>query len=108
MSKFCVRKLVSGFLISAVFLLYVPSGFAQDVVTSDDFSGGASVFMFRESRKAKQKKAAVKSGFAANRSVSQRKKSRTKVKTQIVAKNKPRPRTKSVEPTAVAGTAPKT
>ena len=108
MIKYCFKKLVCGVLISTFFLLNVPSGFAQDVVTSDDFSGGASVFTFRESRKAKQKKAAVKSGFVASRSVSQRKKSRSKVKTQLVAKNKPRPRSKSIEPTAVAKTAPKT
>src|SRR5215213_10559015 len=106
MIKFCFRKLVCGVLISTVFLLNIPSVFAQDVITSDDFSGGASVFTFRESRKAKQKKSAVKRGFVATRNTAQRKKLRSKVKTQIIAKNKPRPRAKAVEPTAVAKTAP--
>ena len=108
MIKFCVKKLVSGILISAVFLLSIPSAFAQDVITSDDFSGGASVFTFRESRKTKQKKAAVKSNYVASRNQSQRKKSRTRIKTQIVSKAKPRTRSKTVEPTVVAKVAPKT
>src|SRR5687768_1216953 len=108
MIKFCFKKLVSGFLISAVLLLNIPSVFAQDVITSEDFSVGASVFTFRESRKAKQKKSAVKRGFSASRNPSQRRKSRTKVKTQIGTKIKPRLRAKSVEPTAVAKTVPKT
>src|SRR5215213_9247275 len=109
MIKFCFRKLVCGVLISTVFLLNIPSVFGQDVITADDFSGGASVFTFRESRKTKQKKSAVKRNFAASRNPSQRKKSRSKVKTQIVAKNKSRPRSKAVEPTVLqAKTAPKT
>src|SRR5690348_1862628 len=108
MIKFCIKKLVSGFLISTVVLLNIPSVFAQDVVTSDDFSGGASVYTFRESRKAKQKKSAVKRNFVASRNTAQRKKTRSSVKTQLVAKNKPRTRVKAVEPTAIAKTAPKT
>ncbi|HUR99663.1 MAG TPA: tetratricopeptide repeat protein [Pyrinomonadaceae bacterium] len=61
--------------------------FPQDIVASDDITGGASVFVFRKSRKAPQEKAAgrsVRAGSAKGRS------SRNRYDTQLAANRKKR------------------
>ena len=55
-AKFFVSSVVSFSLLASTILV-----FPQDLVASDDVSGGASVFVFRKSRKEPQEKAAGRS-----------------------------------------------
>lgn len=104
------RKFLSGVLVLGMLLLSAPAGFAQDVVTSDDFSGGASVYTFKENRKAKKKSAAVKNGYLPRRNVARQNRSRQSLKSQIAnaRSRRTRPRFKSVDPMTVAKTNPRT
>ncbi|MGI8469235.1 MAG: tetratricopeptide repeat protein [Pyrinomonadaceae bacterium] len=75
---------------------------AQDIVTSEDISGGSSVFVFRQSRKAAQTKAAFRNN-SVSRTDAQRREMRRKlfVQANTVAKTQ-RTRTKPVDPNTVA------
>jgi tetratricopeptide (TPR) repeat protein len=74
---------------------------AQDIIASDDIAGGASVFVFRESRKKPQERAATAKGFMSrgkSGTVSRRKLDnhiaanwRRKRTPTMIAKGKPRP-----------------
>lgn len=74
---------------------------SQDIVTSEDFSGGSSVFAFRSSRKTAQVKASFRSNSVKS-SVAQRSAARKKVSSQaIAAVSKQRPKTEKVDPNAL-------
>ncbi|HEX8251295.1 MAG TPA: tetratricopeptide repeat protein, partial [Pyrinomonadaceae bacterium] len=78
---------------------------AQEIVTSEDISGGSSVFVFRQGKKTAQTKSAFRNS-SVKRNVVARNETRKKVKAQIVAVNKTKPqRTKvKVDPKTVAKT----
>ncbi|HEY0049903.1 MAG TPA: tetratricopeptide repeat protein [Pyrinomonadaceae bacterium] len=82
----------------------IPVG-AQEIVTSEDISGGSSVFVFRQGKKTAQTKSAFRNTSVKRNAVA-RNESRRKVKAQIVAVNKTKPqRTKvKVDPKTVAKT----
>ncbi len=87
-----------------------PPARGQDVVTSEDFSGGASVYSFKENRKAKKRSAAVKKGYLPRRNASKRKRARQRLAAQVAASRSrsTRPRFKKVDPANVAKSTPKT
>ncbi|HEX9960976.1 MAG TPA: tetratricopeptide repeat protein, partial [Pyrinomonadaceae bacterium] len=76
---------------------------AQEIVGSEDISGGSSVFVFRQGKKTAQTKSAFRNTNVKRNAVA-RNESRRKVKAQIVAVNKTKPqRTKvKVDPKTVA------
>ncbi|HEX8736855.1 MAG TPA: tetratricopeptide repeat protein [Pyrinomonadaceae bacterium] len=78
---------------------------AQEIVGSEDISGGSSVFVFRQGKKTPQTKSAFRNSSIKRNAVA-RNDSRRKVKAQIVAVNKNKPqRTKvKVDPNTVAKT----
>jgi tetratricopeptide (TPR) repeat protein len=78
---------------------------AQEIVTSEDISGGSSVFVFKQGKKTAQTKSAFRNTSVKRNAVA-RNESRRKVKAQIVAVNKTKPqRTKvKVDPNTVAKT----
>jgi tetratricopeptide (TPR) repeat protein len=80
----------------------IPAG-AQEIVGSEDISGGSSVFVFRQGKKTAQTKSAFRNTSVKRNAVA-RNESRRKVKAQIVAVNKAKPqRTKvKVDPKTVA------
>lgn len=105
------KKFIVFFLMTAVFLLNVPAVGAQDVITAEDFTGGASVFTFRESRKAKKKKMAIKRNYLAKRNPKLRQKTRQNVRSQmaLLAQRKPsRIRFKPFNPNALPKTVART
>jgi tetratricopeptide (TPR) repeat protein len=69
---------------------------AQEIVTSEDISGGTSVFVFRQSKKTAQTKSAFRNANV-KRNVVARNESRKKVKAQIVAANKTKPQRPKVK-----------
>lgn len=90
--------LVSTFLINSLPLR------AQDVVTSEDFTGGSSAFVFKTSRKATQKKVAFRTTTTANRSKKAKLDSVKRVTKQsltIAKVNPKRTKSKEVNPTTV-------
>lgn len=97
-----LKKTVALALIAVVFSLQMPA-YSQDVLPSSEFSGGASVFTFKESRKKKHRKASTKTNLAAKRKPQQRKKAVTRSRRQLAdaRRTKPRPSTKPVEPATV-------
>lgn len=89
--KFQWLKAVFSMLILWSFLLNsVPVRAQGEIVTSEDISGGSSVFVFRKSSKAPQSKFAPKS--KPNRSKEQKAKSRQEVKEQTAKIVRPRPK----------------
>lgn len=92
-------------LILASFLIQSFPAFSQDIVTSEDISGGSSVFVFRQSRKTAQTKAAFR-GSGVKRNAVAKKETRQKVKAQIVAVNRTKPqRTKvKIDPKSIPTT----
>ena len=66
------KKVFIKFALTAVILLSLNFRFvsvtAQDIVTSDDISNGASVFVFRESKKKSQIKLSSRKTFVSVRS----------------------------------------
>lgn len=93
----------SLFLISAFLLNGAAPARAQDVVTSDDFTGGSSAFVFKTSRKSTQKKVAVRAS-TFNRSKSAKLESVKRLAKQAVTVAKVNPkrtRSKEVLPSTV-------
>jgi superkiller protein 3 len=89
--------LISTFLINGLPLR------AQDVVTSEDFTGGSSAFVFKTSRKPTQKKIAFRSSTSVSRSKVAKLETAKRIAKQTVtiAKVNPkRTRSKEVDPTA--------
>lgn len=97
------------FVLAVTFLL---SGFplnAQDIVTSSDIASGSSVFVFRVSRKANQKKNAFPNTSDIKRTVAQRSASRRNIIRQstVVAKaNQNQRPTRRIDPQTLAKTTP--
>ena len=95
-------------LMAAFLMSGVPGLKAQDIVSSSDITSGSSVFVFRTSSKAKQRKVAYKS--VPKRTIAQKKETRVKVvkQTIVVAKanQKKRP-TKRIDPPTLAKAMPK-
>src|SRR5215213_181127 len=90
--------LISAFLINGSLLR------AQDVVTSEDFTGGSSAFVFKTSRKPTQKKIAPRtaSNFSRSKSAKLETVKRVAKQTVTVAKVNPkRTKSKEVAPTTV-------
>jgi superkiller protein 3 len=88
-------------LISTFFINGLPLR-AQDVVTSEDFTGGSSAFVFKTSRKPTQKKIAFRSSTNVSRSkVAKLETSKriTKQTVTIAKVNPKRTRSKEVDPT---------
>ncbi len=98
---------VTFLLIFSIWLNSI-SVFAQDIVsTSDDISGGSSVFVFRQSRKSSQLKVAFRK-TAAKRSTANKTETRKKVRQQIqVARSTKPERVKSTPPKKPTTTAAK-
>jgi tetratricopeptide (TPR) repeat protein len=74
---------------------------AQDVVTSEDFTGGSSAYVFKNSRKATQKKVAFRAASTVQRTAKQRvQTTRSVIKQSVtVAKVKPkRVKTEEIDP----------
>jgi len=95
---------VAALLILCGFIWNLVGISAQDIVSSDDISGGSSVFVFRKSSKVPQTKASSRAQ-PLKRSLAQRTETRKKVREQIstVAKIQPtRKRTPKVDPALVA------
>lgn len=105
-----VRKFAAIIVVGSVLLIGTPTARAQDVITADDFSGGASVYTFRDNRRAKKKTAAVKKGYVPRKNIAMRTRARTRLRSQIAAARtrSNRPRFKPVDPATVAKTTPKT
>lgn len=95
------KVFLSAFIIWTILTNSLPAA-SQDIVTSEDISGGSSVFVFRQSRKAAQTKAAYRNS-AVSRTTAQRSETRRKLAAQanVVAKTQ-RTRTKQVDPTLAA------
>jgi tetratricopeptide (TPR) repeat protein len=76
---------------------------AQEIVGSEDISGGSSVFVFRQGKKTAQTKSAFRNSNVKRNAVA-RNESRRKVKAQIVAVNKTKPQRPKVkvDPNTVA------
>lgn len=75
--------------------------FAQDVVTSEDFTGGSSAFVFKSSRKATQKKTAFRTTTSVKRTATARVETTKRIAKQnvTVAKVAPkRAKSKEVDP----------
>ena len=70
--------LMSLFIVTAFLLSSLPVP-AQDIVTSSDISSGSSVFVFRSSRKPKQKNTAFNTTSRQKRSAAQKTQSRNKI-----------------------------
>jgi tetratricopeptide (TPR) repeat protein len=90
--------LVSAFLVNGLPVR------AQDVVTSEDFTGGSSAFVFRTSRKPTQRKIALRTSATLTRSKTAKLESvrRISKQTTTVAKVNPkRTKSKEVPPEAV-------
>lgn len=87
----------SAFLIFTFLINGLPVG-AQDVVTSEDFTGGSSAFVFKTSRKPVQKKVAFRTTSSVSRSKSAKLDTVKRVarQTRTIAKVNPK-RTKSKE-----------
>ncbi|MEO6589854.1 MAG: tetratricopeptide repeat protein, partial [Pyrinomonadaceae bacterium] len=92
--KMRFKKVFTKFALTVVILSSINYRFvivtAQDIVTSDDISNGASVFVFRESKKKPQVKLSSKNTFVAvrsNKNVQSRKNSQI----ASVRKRKPSP-----------------
>jgi Flp pilus assembly protein TadD, contains TPR repeats len=95
-SKVSRLKAFFTVLVLGTFLMQSFAVFSQDIVTSEDISGGSSVFVFRQSRKTTQTKVAFRS--TVKRNTAAKTETRRKVQAQIVAYNKSkqqqRPKTK--------------
>lgn len=72
-------------LFSVLFSLSVPAARASDIVPNDDLEGGASVFVFRGSRKTPQERGSVRSFRSSGPSAAAR---RATMKTQVAASRK--------------------
>ncbi|MGI9035949.1 MAG: tetratricopeptide repeat protein [Pyrinomonadaceae bacterium] len=95
------QAVFSAFIIWTMFVGSLPVR-AQDIVTSEDISGGSSVFVFRQSRKAAQTKSAFRNN-SISRSDAQRREMRRKLLAQSNAvANRQRTRAKQVDPNTVA------
>ena len=103
------RRNVLAFVLAGILVFSSFPATAQDIVTSSDIASGSSVFVFRVSRKANQKKNAFVSTSRAKRSVAQRSFSRRNIirQSNAVAKanQKQRP-TKRIDPQTLAKAAP--
>jgi tetratricopeptide (TPR) repeat protein len=96
------RLVLTLFTVWTMLLATLPAP-AQDLVsTSEDLSGGSSVFVFRQSRKAAQTRYVSKSKAPVKRNTVLRVESRKKVREQIavVAKAKPRQKANKVDPSS--------
>lgn len=88
----------SLFLIFTFFINFLSTAQAQDVVTSEDFTGGSSAFVFKNSRKVTQKKVAFRTTASIKRTKTQRIETIKRVTKQTVTVAKVNPkRTKSKE-----------
>jgi superkiller protein 3 len=95
----------SLFLTFSFLINFVSAAKAQDVVTSEDFTGGSSAFVFKNSRKAVQKKVAFRSTASVERTKAQRVETTRRIIKQSVTVAKVNPkRIKSaeVDPTSSA------
>jgi len=102
-----MKKQVSRFsIILTVFLLWtlifnsLPTGAQGDIVSSDDISGGSSVFVFRRSRAAAQSKFAGKT--TAKRNKAQKDQTRNSVQAKKGKSTTTRKRAPKVDPGAIA------
>ena len=95
------KAFFAAFIIWTILIGSVPVR-AQDIVTSEDISGGSSVFVFRQSRKAAQSKSNYRNS-SVNRSAAQIADARQRLAAQAntVAKTQ-RVRSKQVDPSLVA------
>lgn len=90
---------ISLILVWSLFLHTVPVQ-AQDVVTSEDISGGSSVFVFRKSRAATQAKFASRA--TVKRNTAQKTQSRKSIKEQVAKVTPQREKVKKVDPKLIA------
>lgn len=86
--RYMLKAAFSALILFSFFINSFPVK-AQDIVDSDDVTGGASVFVFRQSRKAPQAKFATRNFVA--RSTDQKAASRKKVNEAIARVNRSRP-----------------
>lgn len=87
-----------SFVLATTILVNGLPGRAQDVVTSEDFTGASSAFVFKTSRKAAQKKIAFRSTTTVTRTKTARLESAKRITKQSVTVAKVNPkRTKSKE-----------
>ena len=95
------KAFFSALLIWTIFFGSLPVR-AQDIVTSEDISGGSSVFVFRQSRKAAQSKSNFRN-TSASRSAAQKIDARRRLLAQAntIAKTQ-RTRSKQVDPSLIA------
>jgi hypothetical protein len=102
-----MKKQVSRFsVVTTVFLLWtlifnsLPTGAQGDIVSSDDISGGSSVFVFRRSRAAAQSKFAGRT--TAKRNKAQKDQTRNSVQAKTGKATTTRKRAPKVDPAAIA------
>jgi tetratricopeptide (TPR) repeat protein len=91
-------SLIAAIVFQSVFVL------AQDVVTSEDFTGGSSAFVFKSSRKGTQKKTAFRTNTTVKRTTTARAETTRRITRQnvTVAKVAPkRTKAKEVDPRTV-------
>ena len=86
-SRYAFKAAFSALILFSFFINSIPVK-AQDIVASDDISGGSSVFVFRQSRKAQQSKFASRNFVA--RSQTQKNASRKNVSDAIARVNRTR------------------
>lgn len=100
------RKIALTIFVLWTFTLQSIPVSAQEIVTSEDISGGSSVFVFRQGKKTAQTKSAFRNS-GIKRNVVARGETRRKVKAQIVAVNKTKPQRQKVkvDPNTVGKTA---
>lgn len=82
------KTLLTGFVLWSFLAAGLPVRAQGDLVTSTDISGGSSVFVFRESRKARKSNSVARRSSKAKRSASQKRATRRNVVSQskVVAK----------------------
>jgi tetratricopeptide (TPR) repeat protein len=98
------RRWLFTFILLSAFLLNGLPLRAQDVVTSEDFTGGSSAFVFKTSRKPTQKKIAFRSTTTISRTKNAKLeavKRITKQSVTVAKVNPKRTKSKEVDPTTV-------
>ncbi|MBX7174202.1 MAG: tetratricopeptide repeat protein [Pyrinomonadaceae bacterium] len=94
-----LNAVLSIILVWSILLTSVPVQ-AQDIVTSEDISGGSSVFVFRKSRATGQSKFASRA--VVKRNPSQKTESRNSIREQVAKATPQREKVKKVDPNTVA------
>ena len=100
-NKQWLKAAFSAFVIWTFLIGGVPVK-AQDIVTSDDISGGSSVFVFRQGRKSAQVKAAFRRGGGGSLRSQQSGQAREKIREQAIFASAQRKRAPKIDPNSVA------